>query len=88
MADSNCRGRTEEMFPKEPRDQAYIRGARAICKKCPVVEQCREYALQFPHQDMHGVWAFMTSRQLEREQKRLGIGPTRSTIAGIWGDGR
>ena len=60
-----CKGKTNLMFPKEHKDITYIAEARAICKTCPVQKLCLEYALDFPAADMHGVWAGLTSRQLE-----------------------
>jgi WhiB family redox-sensing transcriptional regulator len=85
---ANCKGKQNKFFPKQHKDISYITEARAICKQCPVLRQCRDYALEFPAADMHGVWAMMTSRQIDKEQKRLGIRPSRTTIAGVWGDNR
>jgi WhiB family redox-sensing transcriptional regulator len=79
-----CKGKTELMFPKKHKDITYIAQARAICKTCPVREQCLEYALEFPAADMHGVWAGLTSRQLAAEQRRRKIKPTRPTLAQMW----
>ena len=85
MDRANCKGSTNLMFPKEHKDITYIAQARAICKGCPVKNQCLEYALEFPPADMHGVWAGLTSRQLAAEQRRRGARPTRPTLAQMWG---
>ena len=83
---ANCKGQTYKMFPKAHKDISYIPEARALCEKCPVKKHCLEYALQVPVADMHGIWAGMTSRQLQTEQKRRGVGPTRPTLSQMWGD--
>jgi hypothetical protein len=85
MDHAACKGLTKEMFPKKHKDISYINSARAICDVCPVIRECKAYALQFPATDMHGVWAKMTPRQLAREQKRLGITPSKPTLAQTWG---
>ncbi len=84
--DASCRGQTSLMFPKQHKDITYIAQARALCRTCPVIEDCLEYALEFPPADMHGVWAGLTSRQLAAEQRRRKIKPTRPTLAQMWGD--
>lgn len=83
---ANCKGQTEKMFPLAHKDISYIVGARALCDKCFVKEQCLNYALEFPVADMHGIWAGMTSRQLAAEQRRRGIEPIRPTLSQMWGD--
>jgi hypothetical protein len=81
---ANCRGRTNEMFPKRHKDITYIQNARQICQQCTVQTQCLNNALEYHPVDMHGVWAGMTSRQLAAEQKRRGIKPTRPSISQMW----
>jgi hypothetical protein len=88
MEEAACRGKTHMMFPNGHKDITYIVGARRLCRVCPVIDPCREYALMFPHTDMHGVWAKMTPRQLGAEQKRRGIQPVKPTLAKSWGDGK
>ena len=83
---ASCKGKTELMFPKQHKDITYIAQARAICKTCPVKNECLEYALEFPAADMHGVWAGLTSRQLAAEQRRRKIKAVRPTLAQMWGN--
>ena len=83
---ANCKGQTQKMFPKAHKDISYIPEARALCEACIVKSHCLEYALEFPVADMHGIWAGMTSRQLQAEQKRRGVGPIRPTLSQMWGD--
>lgn len=87
MANANCKGKTNLMFPNGHKDISYIQTARAICSECSVITECLAYALDFPAADMHGVWAGLTSRQLSAEQKRRGIVPSRPTLAQMWGEG-
>lgn len=82
----SCKGLTHMMFPKSHKDISYIPEARALCASCPVAKQCLEYALEFPVADMHGIWSGMTSRQLQTEQKRRGVGPIRPTLSQMWSD--
>jgi hypothetical protein len=86
MKHAACKGKTHLMFPKAHKDITYIQGARALCNQCPSKKQCLEYALEFPPADMHGVWAGLTSRQLQAEQRKRGIGPTRPTLSEMWAD--
>lgn len=88
MTFAQCRGLTHMMFPKSHKDISYIPDARALCAACPVSKQCLEYALEFPSADMHGIWAGMTSRQLQTEQRRRGVGPTRPTLSQMWSDNK
>jgi hypothetical protein len=86
MQHANCKNKTHLMFPKEYKDITYITEARKICKTCPVKPECLNYALQYPPADMHGVWAGYTPRQLAAQQRKLGLKPTKPTIAQMWGD--
>ncbi len=86
MKYARCKGQTYMMFPKAHKDISYIPEARALCDACPVKTHCLDYALEFPVADMHGIWAGMTSRQLQTEQKRRGILPIRPTLSQMWGD--
>jgi WhiB family redox-sensing transcriptional regulator len=55
-----CRGPAAALFfpptsneRREERDERERR-AKAICRGCPVMEQCREYALNI--REPHGIW--------------------------------
>ncbi|QNJ96044.1 WhiB family transcriptional regulator [Mycolicibacterium fluoranthenivorans] len=37
------------------------RRAKQICRDCPVLKQCREYALATP--EVHGIWGATTPRE-------------------------
>jgi len=86
MDKAACKGRTKDMFPDPTveKDQMYVYLAKFICSKCPVKEPCLDYAIQFPTNDMHGVWAGKTRRELQQEQRRRGVQATRPSIASQW----
>lgn len=81
-----CKGKTHLFFPQHDGDQSYAELAKSICKRCPVREECLDYALQFPPYDMHGVWAGLNQRQLRQEAKKRGVVPCRPSIAEMWRD--
>lgn len=81
MESAACKGLTKVMFPGYHNDHGYVEEARKVCHGCKVKKQCLEYALEFPPQDMHGVWAGLSPAQLAREQRRRGIKWSRPTIA-------
>ncbi|TMK32315.1 MAG: WhiB family transcriptional regulator [Actinobacteria bacterium] len=73
--DAACRGEDSSLFfaPNyfEKRDQKEGREAKAkaLCARCPVREECLEYALQI--HESHGIWGGlneMERRQLLRER--------------------
>lgn len=49
---------TSVFFPERGGD---VRPAKAICATCPVIEECREWALTLP--EMFGVWGGLSERQ-------------------------
>lgn len=61
--DAACRGRRTAVF--FPTDDSTAGAAKALCRRCPVVEQCLEFALA-THQDA-GVWGGLS----EGERRRL-----------------
>lgn len=66
MGLGNCRKYPPAMF--FPSDGVGVDRARAICKNCPVIETCLEYALA-EHIE-HGVWGGCSERERRRIQKR------------------
>lgn len=66
MARGNCR-----LYPPEtffPSDGVGVERARKICKGCPVIEECLEYALS--ERIEHGVWGGCSERERRRILKR------------------
>ena len=46
-----------------------IMTAKAICRRCPCLTECRAYAMADPH--LVGVWGGMTERERSDERGRL-----------------
>ena len=66
MADGNCRLHPPSTF--FPSDGVGVDRARKICKDCPVVGMCLEYALDARID--HGVWGGCSERERRRILKR------------------
>jgi WhiB family transcriptional regulator, redox-sensing transcriptional regulator len=59
-----CRGYPIEVFFPDGRGhrlQTLEDAAKRICRKCPVLASCREYALRAP--EAYGIWGGLTSRE-------------------------
>lgn len=57
--------------------------AKAICRACPVLEQCQAYALE--HREKFGVWGGLSEH--DRRDKRTGVkrvAPTPSDLCGTY----
>jgi WhiB family redox-sensing transcriptional regulator len=66
MSEGNCR-----LYPPAaffPSDGVGVDRARKICKDCPVLGQCLEYALD--ERIEHGVWGGCSERERRRILKR------------------
>lgn len=63
MADGLCRLHPPTTF--FPSDGVGVDKARKICFTCPVIDQCREHALE--NRIEHGVWGGCS----ERERRRI-----------------
>jgi len=66
MADGNCRLHPPTTF--FPSDGAGVDRARKICKDCPVIGTCLEFALE--ERIDHGVWGGCSERERRRILKR------------------
>jgi len=62
-----CLDADPEMF--FPEDGYSIREARAICARCPVQEQCLEYAMK--HSMEFGVWGGLSVKERARLSSRM-----------------
>lgn len=87
-----CKGRTDDMYP-ESGDTRALRAAEAICRECPVAEECLEEALRIG--DDNGVRAGMGPTARQRLRLQLGIPKLRDyerapcgTVAGASGHRR
>ena len=65
VANARCRNAPREIFfPTRGED---LDPARAICAHCPVIDQCRDYAI--PISELHGVWGGLSENERRRERK-------------------
>ena len=63
-----CRGLNPEVFMPPRGDIGPVEAARAICRPCPVRQECLEYALEH---NFVGVWGATSDRQ-RRQMKGRG----------------
>lgn len=64
-AEAACReADTAVFFQDDRRGSAYYRHARALCRSCPVFEECLAYALGDP--SLIGYWATTTAKHRQR----------------------
>ncbi|MBV6759912.1 WhiB family transcriptional regulator [Rhodococcus pseudokoreensis] len=68
---ARCRGMDITVFyldddTAKPQPQR-LRTAKNICRRCPVINECRQYAIHFGEQ--HGVWGGLTPRELGAARK-------------------
>lgn len=62
MAEASCRDQPPATF--FPEDGGGVEAAKRVCARCPVREQCLEFALS--HHIAHGVWGGMSERARQR----------------------
>ncbi len=85
-----CRDLDTELFfhPEGERGSTRRRraaNAKAICATCPVIEQCRSYALAA--QEPYGIWGGMTEEERREEIRSSGRGRRVSYRASFVGCG-
>lgn len=71
--DAVCLGMDTELFfhPEGERGgtrQRRVAAAKAICATCPVLKQCREYALA--NREPYGIWGGMSEEERAAEIRR------------------
>lgn len=71
QAGAACSSSTAELFfPSDGRQKERVRRAKRICRDCPVVSECLEYALSNNlNKTGDGIWGGMTPSE-RRELKR------------------
>jgi WhiB family redox-sensing transcriptional regulator len=70
--------------PREIRVQmrANAERAKAICETCPVIVECREYALEW---ELHGIWGGMTEKERKLHRSSHNIQYKRPSLTEIIG---
>ncbi len=73
---SNCKDADSDLFFLEPllrgkQKREKERKAKAICKACPVVNECLDHAMRTP--EYFGVWGGMTADERNALLRKQGI---------------
>lgn len=63
-----CIGHSDMFFPEVGHGRDKAREAKAMCATCPVIDQCRDYALRTA--PIHGIWAGMSYRELRADRMK------------------
>ncbi|SEB62785.1 WhiB family transcriptional regulator [Rhodococcus koreensis] len=63
---ADCRTHDVSIFFDREDDAAQSAKARAVCAQCPVLEQCREYAIDAG--EPHGIWGGLSARERNRQR--------------------
>jgi len=67
MKAAECKGMPTEIF--YPEDDEPDDNARAICRRCPVIKECREYALLYEREGFWGGLSEAERRSVRRKRK-------------------
>lgn len=62
MIDAACAGADLDLFFPAQGTKGTSE-ALAYCRRCPVRQQCLDYALSFPHRDLPGIWGGLNENQ-------------------------
>jgi len=70
QAQAACRGLQTTLFfhPEAERGYAHMRreaAAKAVCRRCPVIEACRRHALQVG--EAYGIWGGLSAEEREHQ---------------------
>ena len=73
QAAGSCRGMDSDAFFHPPQERAKgrrrrISAAKAVCKACPVIQQCLEHALET--REPYGIWGGLSE---DERAERLGL---------------
>lgn len=77
VRDAVCAQTDPELFfpdKGQPGDEA-----KAICRSCPVLAQCRLYALNSPIA-LDGIWGGMSAKERRDRRRETGVGNRRETV--------
>lgn len=85
MQQAACRESDPELFFANGVYRHHLQAAKAVCRACPVANQCLTYALQ--HNEPWGVWGGLTEterKDLTGPRKTPTPGPHCATLAGAY----
>ncbi len=64
-----CRGMDPNpWFPQRVQSETVWEPVKRVCRECPVVGECREYAIEWEPE--HGMWGAMSPVERQRERRR------------------
>ncbi len=63
-----CVGTDTHLFFPGPGDSDSVAAAKAVCRACPVLDDCAAYALG--RRDLDGIWGGMTATDRNTERSR------------------
>lgn len=69
MADAACAGADTDLFYPEAGDYRAAERAKAVCARCPVIDDCLRHALTSPV-EQHGVWGGLTPNERSQLRRR------------------
>jgi WhiB family redox-sensing transcriptional regulator len=64
-ADARCKNMATDLFYPFGEDQSLIDSAKAVCRLCPVIMECREFALS--RNEVYGIFGGLS----EADRRRL-----------------
>lgn len=62
-----CRGMPLNRFFPDPGDEPGVEAAKQVCRRCPVIADCRQHAVQGGEHD--GVWGGLDGAELARTRR-------------------
>ena len=68
LAEAACRHHDPDLWFPEP-GAATVATAKLICSGCPIVDDCRMWAVGHPREATHGIWGGLTEAQRDRVRK-------------------
>ncbi len=71
---ANCRNTPVDVFfPDKGASKEKIATAKAICNECKVIDDCRDWSIQFSERALLGIFGGMTTIDRRKERRRLGL---------------
>lgn len=71
-----CQVTDPEVWFADKGDHVATKQAKALCQKCPVINECLAYALQA--KELYGVWGGLTSKERSKFRAMRGAKPGRN----------
>jgi WhiB family redox-sensing transcriptional regulator len=80
MKQAACRGMDPNLFMPVRGENTKTKQAKAICKDCVVLQQCRNYGLELAQQyDTHGIFGGLTRQERSARLREAGLTVRRSS---------